>query len=140
MAKTVKVKWTEGKIVGMLMKKYQDTKWRCFSQLRDAGGFSSESTMDLYVVNVWPSQHIKIAFEIKCSRADFLSELNQPSKRANGLRLSNEFYFVTAPGIVKSIEEIPENCGWYECNSTGNSMRQMKAAQHRKCESLDVLF
>ena len=52
-------------------------------------------------------------FEIKVSRADFQRDLKQPSKQDGARALSNEFYFVTPPGLLKP-EEIPDWAGLME--------------------------
>ena len=43
----------------------------------------------------------------------FLCELKHPLKRRMGMRYSNEFCFVTPPGLLR-VEEIPHGCGWLE--------------------------
>lgn len=50
----------------------------------------------------------RVCYEVKISRADFLSELKQPIKRRIGLRYSNEFYFVTPPCFAReAVSTIP---------------------------------
>jgi hypothetical protein len=55
----------------------------------------------------------RVCYEVKTSRADFLSELKRPLKRRIGMRYSNEFYFVTPADLVR-IAEIPPECGLVE--------------------------
>ena len=55
----------------------------------------------------------RVCYEVKTSRADFLSELKRPLKRRIGMRYSNEFYFVTPAGLI-SLAEIPPECGLVE--------------------------
>ena len=38
---------------------------------------------------------LRVAYEIKTSRSDFLREIREPRKRRAALRVSNQFYFVT---------------------------------------------
>lgn len=49
-------------------------------------------------------------FEIKVRRADLLSDLKKPEKRASYIALSSECYYVLVEGIAKP-EEIPQECG-----------------------------
>ena len=51
-----------------------------------------------------------VAFEVKVRRADLLSDLKKPEKRASYIALSSECYYVLAEGIAK-VEEIPPECG-----------------------------
>lgn len=80
----------------------------------DDGLINPETRIDLYAVNLWPSKgcHL-LAYEVKVSRSDFLSELKHPEKRAQALRISTEFYFATPQGLVQP-DEIPEECGLVE--------------------------
>ncbi len=55
----------------------------------------------------------RVCYEVKTSRADFLSELKHPLKRRIGMRYSNEFYFVTPADLVR-LGEIPPECGLVE--------------------------
>lgn len=55
----------------------------------------------------------RICYEVKVSRADYLSELKRPLKRRIGMRYSNEFYFVT-PACLVDISEVPSDCGLLE--------------------------
>jgi hypothetical protein len=61
----------------------------------------------------------RVCYEIKTSRADFLSEMKQPLKRRIGLRYSNEFYFVTPAGLL-SISDIPVECGLIQIGRSPN--------------------
>ena len=48
--------------------------------------------------------------EIKVRRADLLTDLKSPEKRAAYIALSSEFYYVMPEGLAH-VEEIPEDCG-----------------------------
>lgn len=72
---------------------------------------SIRQRIDAWVYNTWPSQREAVAFEVKCSRADFLNEIANPRKRQAALEVSNRFYFITPPGIATPLE-IPEECGY----------------------------
>lgn len=69
---------------------------------------------DFYVINCYGDCNT-IAFEIKVSRSDFLSELKKPDKKRLALHYSNEFYFVAPKGLIKP-EELPNDCGLIEAS------------------------
>lgn len=69
-------------------------------QAYSRGGVCSERFIDAFALNLWPSKKFwRVAYEIKVDRGDFIRELEDPTKRAQALLLSNEFYFALAPGI-----------------------------------------
>jgi hypothetical protein len=91
-------------------------KWGTFPELRCGTGYghNAETRIDLWVMGMWESiRHVRIAYEIKASRSDFLRELKNPLKRRMALLVSNEFYFVTPVGLIKP-EELPIECGLME--------------------------
>ena len=70
--------------------------------------------LDAFALKTLPHTAMKrVCYEVKTSRADFLSELKQPLKRRIGVRYSNEFYFVTPAALVNAAE-IPAECGLVE--------------------------
>lgn len=56
--------------------------------------------------------------EIKVSRADLMTDLRNAGKRAGYQALSQQFWYVIAPGIARP-EEIPEDCGLIVAGPTG---------------------
>jgi hypothetical protein len=74
--------------------------------------------LDAFALNSLPHTAMKrVCYEVKTSRADFLTELKQPLKRRIGMRYSNEFYFVTPAGLINTAE-IPAECGLIEAGYT----------------------
>ena len=53
------------------------------------------------------------AIEVKATRADFTSEMNNPSKRMPAQLFSNYFSFAAPRGIIE-LEEIPDELGYIE--------------------------
>jgi hypothetical protein len=91
-------------------------EWLFFRELRVGTGRRNNDSqrMDAFALNSLPHTGMKrICYEVKTARSDFLSELKHPLKRRIGMRYSNEFYFVTPPGLV-DVCEIPEPCGLIE--------------------------
>jgi hypothetical protein len=70
--------------------------------------------VDALALNSLPYTGMKrVCYEVKVSRGDFLGKLKQPLKRRMGMRYSNEFYFLTPPGLV-GVTEVPVDCGLIE--------------------------
>ena len=91
-------------------------EWLFLRELRVGTGRqnSGAQRLDALALNTLPHMAMKrVCYEVKTSRADFLSELKRPLKRRIGMRYSNEFYFVTRADLV-SITEIPPECGLVE--------------------------
>src|ERR1051326_929209 len=92
------------------------SEWIFLRELRVGRGRRNGNVqrLDGFALNSLPHTAMRrVCYEIKVSRADFLAELKNPLKRRIGMRYSNEFYFVTPPGLVE-ITEIPAECGLVE--------------------------
>lgn len=86
----------------------------------------NESRIDAWMMDLWPSNHLeRIAFEIKVSRSDFLSELKKPAKRRYAVQFSNSFYFVAPKGLIRPAE-LPTEAGLMEV-SDGDLHTTVKA-------------
>lgn len=59
-----------------------------------------------------------IAYEVKARRADLLSDLRVPAKRAGYRQVSGEFYYVIAEGIGTAAD-IPDDCGLIIAGESG---------------------
>ncbi len=104
------------------------SEWIFLRELRLGTGTRNNfaQRLDGFALNCLPHLAMKrVCYEVKTSRADFLCELRQPFKRRIGLRYSNEFYFVTPPGLLDS-SEIPVECGLIEAGLVlGDSWRTL---------------
>jgi hypothetical protein len=92
------------------------SEWLFLRELRVGTGRQNGGAqrLDAFALNTLPHTAMKrVCYEVKTSRADFLSELKRPLKRRIGMRYSNEFYFVT-PAALVAITEIPPECGLVE--------------------------
>lgn len=92
------------------------SEWLFLRELRVGTGRRNNNLqrVDAFALNCLPHTGMKrICYEVKASRADFLTELRNPLKRRIGMRYSNEFYFVTPAGLV-DVTEIPAECGLVE--------------------------
>ena len=92
-----------------------------FFELRSNTGYAcgEPQRIDAFHMHEVPSKLLmRTAYEIKVSRADFLSEIRKPVKRRFALRVSNRFYFVAPSGLI-SVEEVPQECGLLEVGIPG---------------------
>jgi hypothetical protein len=93
-----------------------ESEWLFLHELRVGTGRQNGGAqrLDAFALNTLPHAGMKrVCYEVKTSRADFLSEIKRPLKRRIGMRYSNEFYFVT-PAALVSLTEIPPECGLVE--------------------------
>lgn len=81
--------------------------------------YYNDSRIDGYSIALWHSLGFRsIAYEMKASRSDLLSELRNPDKRHTAMQVSNQFFFVTPRKLV-SPGEVPEDCGLIEIDTAG---------------------
>lgn len=104
----------------------------------------NERRIDAWAMHV-RKQHC-VAYEVKVTRADFLRELEDPTKRAAAMLLSNEFFFATPPGLI-SPDELPEDCGLMEASivkrngfTAGTRTRTIVQAPWREIDDLPWSF
>lgn len=137
----VRPEFTADDIQKALSIHYQPPEWIYFPELYGGTGASSGSyhRMDGWAMNTWPSKDlVKIAFEIKVYRSDFLKELKDPRKREYALRVSNQFYFVAPKGLI-SVDELPPDCGLMTV-SDEYALHTARAAPFRKVENPSWMF
>jgi hypothetical protein len=85
------------------------SEWLFFRELRVGTGRQNGGVqrLDAFALNTLPHTAMKrVCYEVKTSRADFLSELKRPLKRRIGMRYSNELGAATLerrPTKVKSV-------------------------------------
>lgn len=84
--------------------------------------------IDVFAQRFWSGGvgPIRVAYEIKVSRADFLAEVRNPEKRTKAIELSNQFYFAAPKGLLRA-SEIPEDCGLVEVDGQWRSRVKVKA-------------
>src|SRR6056300_165794 len=86
-------------------------EWVTVRELPNGTGMSKNGAIDIAAFSCWrASKYVRIAYEVKRSRSDFLRELNTPDKRLWVEQNFHETYFVVSPGICKP-EEVPESWG-----------------------------
>jgi hypothetical protein len=116
-------------ILSVLKSIHDPQKYAFFEELRIGGGFGkdSEQRFDAWSICYYPSKrNVTTCFEIKISKSDFMHEIKNPKKRRAGLRLANEFYFVTPEDLLK-VTDIPVECGLIEITQSGKAKTVIKA-------------
>lgn len=116
-------------VINSLMLMHPPDEYAFFEELRIGTGYGkdSEQRFDAWAIHYHPSKrNVSLCYEIKVSKSDFKKEISSPLKRRAGLRLSNEFYFVTPKHLCK-IEEIPPECGLMEVGENGTIETVVKA-------------
>ena len=115
------------------------SEWLFFRKLRVGTGWQNGGAqrLDAFALNTLPHTAMKrVCYEVKTSRADFLSELKRPLKRRIGMRYSNEFYFVTPANLVSAVE-IPADCGLVEAGHATFANWKLLISRHAGFFSYD---
>lgn len=116
-------------IIWLLRERHPAPEWATFKEVPDSAGFEGQGRIDFFAFNTYPSKRfLRVAYEVKISRADFARELREPGKRGRAEQLANECWFVMPAGMVKP-DEIPEGWGLLEV-TTSNELRVKKQAQY----------
>ena len=101
-----RLKMTPHFIAQALAKRHPFPQWIVAEEVRLD---DEDRTVDLLAM----SKKVVVAYEIKVSRSDFLSELDTPDKRRPAFDWFSQFYFAVPTGLVK-VEEVPTACGLIE--------------------------
>jgi hypothetical protein len=132
------VKVTSHDIKAGLKKAFPPPGWQVFFEVGDDTGSRVSRHADAVAMGIWPSNgHAVHGFEIKVSRADFLSELKDPTKSQAVFKFCNRWSVVTPTGLIKA-EELPATWGWMTFD--GSTMRTVKQAPMLKPEALTAGF
>lgn len=112
-------RWNERDVVQAVVTNMYPEPWLHLPKFRPgtSTGQWAEKEFDCFVFHPWRSEgYARHVIEAKISRSDFLKEAKDPIKKRAGLYCSTGFYFAAPPGIVRNLEEIPSNCGYYLVN------------------------
>jgi len=113
------------KIILLLREKHQQPEWELLFELRNGTGGRFHSALDAFALNTYPSKkYLRISYEIKSSRNDFMNEIKNPLKRDFGMSISNEFYFLCTEDFIKP-DEVPENCGLMVLEANGLKIKKI---------------
>lgn len=100
---------------------------RGWLHVEEAGGAFGRR-VDRVSMNLWASRGFQLlGFELKVTRGDWLRELKQPQKADQSLfRFLDEWWVITAPGVIAEVEEVPVTWGWAEV--VGGRLKTRKKA------------
>ena len=127
---TNKNKHTEGEIVEALFKKYSANpgngpRYVCSSGVRNQAGFDATRTCDFIAIDTWPSKGlVMFGHEIKCSRADWLTELKDPTKAEAFKKNMDFWYLVVSDAAFVKPGELPEDWGLMVLDGRGISIKK----------------
>ncbi len=80
--------------------------------------------IDFLAVGTWPSTRFHVhGYEIKTSRSDWLRELKDPAKSAEGMAKVDQWWLAAPAGVLKDRSELPEGWGYVEVTETGTTVR-----------------
>lgn len=112
--------------------------WRVFYEVGNDTGSKVRRHADAVAIGIWPSSGHKIhGFEIKVSRADFKSEMKDPTKAWPVMQHCHHWSLVTPPGLVK-LDELPDN--WGLLTYDGKCVRTVRTAPKLAPEALSAGF
>jgi len=129
------MKYKASDLIEKLRFKYGEA-YVVLEQVADCTGAAYQSWVDAVVISLWPSNGlVRRAFEIKVDRNDYLREIQNPSKNAWARECFHEFWYVAPKNIIKTIDEVPEGCGWMTPH--GKTLRIVKAAERKEDPVID---
>jgi hypothetical protein len=131
---------TEQDLVVMLRKRYPIPAWAMLTQVRNSTGFARRvRTADALVMALFPSRGLELhGFEIKCSRVDWMSELNNPAKAESIQRYCDRWWLVVADKKIVGKGELPPT--WGLLLPRGRVLKAEVAAPKLKPIQIDRLF
>jgi hypothetical protein len=135
---------------GLLVARYSQTapgnglRWVLARDVRNQAGFGGYRgpmlrTADLIAVDTWESGPVRlVGHEVKCSRADWLRELADPSKAAAFEPFVAEWWLVAADRSIVREGELP--AGWGLMAPAGPRLRAVVRAARREQPPLPIGF
>lgn len=119
----------------LLRERYTPSKgWHLFEEVSGGG-----RQVDAVAVNAWPSRGYEVhGFELKATRSDWLSELDD-AKKAKWWFNHCDRWWLVAPTHVADQDEIPKSWGWLRFESHGQ-LRKVVAAPETDAVTDDELI
>lgn len=113
--------------------------WEVRNQAGFGGYYHPLRTADLVAVDTWESGPARlVGHEVKCSRADWLREVADPSKAAAFAPFVAEWWLVVADRLVVRDGELP--AGWGLMAPAGSRLRTVVRAERREQPVLPAGF
>lgn len=108
--------------------------WAFLEEFTIGTAFTCASRIDALAIQTG-RPHTRIAYEVKVSRSDLVAELKNPYKRRSAELVTNRWVLATPPGLVRGLEELPENAGLVEIWPKG--VRWIAKGVTHECKSPD---
>lgn len=119
-----------GDVIDALHRKYCGPEWQLFTEV-PVGNEDRGARVDAMALNMWWSRGLELhGFEIKCTRADFLTEMRDPGKAETGMVNCDKWWLAVSSKDIAHPEEVPK--GWGLMIPRGNSMIIKKQAIRRE--------
>lgn len=131
----------EMSVSAALRNRHADESWAYFEELRTRTGNNwKHGFIDAYAVGLWEQNRAFIAYEIKHSRGDFKSDVEQfTSKQGDALRNSTQFYYVCPHGLIRP-DEVPEVCGLMWIDAGGAKAKKVAPVRELKIGGIESGF
>ena len=121
--------FTEGSLLAALRQRHAFSanggsgRYAFLTHVRTGAAFDQQE-MDALAVALWPSEHHDLhAFEVKCSRTDWLREIKPDTYKSERTRkLCDTFTIVAPKGTVRD-GELPEGWGLIEATCVDGEVR-----------------
>ena len=119
---------SEQEVIKHLAKKYDDSSYAFLSQVSNATGSRSRRYADAIAFGLWPSRGMEIeGFEVKISRTDWLSELNNHAKSADVQKYCDRWWIVCGDKDIVKKDELPKTWGLMVPRKGGGLRASVKA-------------
>jgi len=116
---------------------FPSPQWIVLEEISIPGSNGSRRA-DIVALSIWGPTRVVVC-EIKASRADFLNEIRDPSKRERGVSFGTEFVFVVPHNMVR-VDEVPEGCGLYEVQRNRRLKRTKSGTQKKNVGWTQAVF
>lgn len=102
---------TEDDMFLLLKKRYPASQYLLLRQVPSGMGAGTKYA-DVVGLGIWSSRDIRIqGFEIKCSRASWLTELQNPAKAEEVGKYCHQWWIVSSSPLIVDPAELPKNWG-----------------------------
>lgn len=136
---------TEATMLALLAERYSQVyggadRWAFATQVRSTTGFEAARVADAVAMDLWPANGLELhGFEVKVSRADWLTELREPDKATVVGQFCHRWWLVVPDRDVVRGEELPADWGLLVIGGNGK-LRAAKAAPKRQARQMPRSF
>ncbi len=129
---------TATSIRALLRKRYTHPEWALCFEVANATGAGARRYADAVAMNLFPSRGLSLhGFEIKTSKSDFRSEIDNPEKSVP-VQQYCDYWWIVAPAHAVDESLLPETWGWLRVD--GTKLVQVKAAPYLEAKPVTREF